>query len=90
MTLAALPLAALPFHTEPVTRLPAPPLICWIDFKWLMGGEGHRVNLERLQCDADYARCCLALAQASGSATLRWAASRLAAAVQAMPESAAG
>ena len=77
MTMIALPLAPAPAEL--------PPLIRWIDFKWLMAGEGHRVHLERLQVDSDYARRCLALAEASRSATLRWAAGRLAAAVLAMP-----
>ncbi len=64
-------------QATPTAQPLAPPLIEWIDFKWLMAGEGHRVSIERLQDDASYANSCLALASASRSATLRWAAARL-------------
>ncbi len=57
---------------------PAPELIEFVDFKWLMAGEGHRIDLGRLQCEPAYARGCLALAGGSTSATLRQAATRLA------------
>jgi len=56
----------------------APELIEFVDFKWLMAGEGHRVDLDRLQCEPAYIRGCLALAGGSTSATLRRAAERLA------------
>lgn len=46
-------------------------LVDIIDFKWLMAHEGHAVHVERLQQDADYARQCLALADASPTAALR-------------------
>ena len=56
----------------------APKLLEFVDFKWLMTGEGHRVDLDRLQCEPAYSRGCLALAGGSTSATLRRAADRLA------------
>ena len=49
-----------------------------IDFKWLMAGAGHRVHVERLQADRDYAAHCLALGVASQTPALRDAAQRLA------------
>ena len=56
----------------------APPeLLELVDFKWLMAGEGHRVDLDRLRADSPYIRGCLALAAGSRSATLRQAAQRL-------------
>jgi hypothetical protein len=55
----------------------APDLLTWIDFKWLMAAEGHRVHLERLQADHDYALRCLRMGTASRSGTLRACASRL-------------
>lgn len=48
-----------------------------IGFKWLMAHEGHVVYVDRLQQDADYARVCLALADASPTPTLRAAAASL-------------
>ncbi len=70
----------------PVKPLPAPiteandsppGLLAFVDFKWLMAGEGHRIDLDRLQQEPVYARACLALAAGSSSATLRHAARRL-------------
>lgn len=55
----------------------APALLDIIDFKWMMAAEGHRVHVERLQADPDYARHCLGLAAASASTMLRDAAQRL-------------
>ena len=55
----------------------APELLDLVDFKWLMAGEGHRIDLDRLRGDSPYIRGCLALAAGSGSATLRQAAQRL-------------
>lgn len=49
-----------------------------IDFKWLMAGDGHRVHVERLQTDRDYACACLALAAGSRVQALRDTAARLA------------
>lgn len=59
-----------------------PSLVDIIDFKWLMAGEGHRVHVQRLQSDPDYASQCLATAAASGQALLVAAAHRLAAQVR--------
>ncbi len=56
----------------------APELLQFVDFKWLMVGEGHCVDLDRLQHDRAYHRGCLALAAGSRSATLRRAGERLA------------
>jgi hypothetical protein len=61
-----------------------------IDFKWLMAGDGHRVHVERLQADADYAGRCLALGAASHTPALRDATQRLAAALNLPPPVAAG
>ena len=59
--------------------LAAPPaLLEFVDFKWLMAGEGHLVDLDRLQRESAYARGCLSLASGSTSATLRRVAERLA------------
>ena len=56
-------------------------LVQIIDFKWLMAGEGHRVHVEHLQTDRDYACACLALAGASRVKALRDTAARLASAL---------
>jgi hypothetical protein len=53
-------------------------LLDYVDFKWLMAGEGHCIDLDRLSQDHAYACGCLALARGSASATLRSAAARLA------------
>ena len=66
-------LAVGPHHTA------APPeLVEFVDFKWLMAGQGHPIDLDRLQAEPAYTRGCLALAGGSTSATLRRAAERLA------------
>ena len=60
---------------------PAPctaPLVEIIDFKWLMAGDGHRVHVEQLQTDRDYACACLVLASGSRVKALRDTAARLA------------
>jgi hypothetical protein len=49
-----------------------------IDFKWLMAGDGHRVHVEHLQNDREYARRCLTVAAASRIGTLRDTALRMA------------
>ena len=54
-----------------------PELLDLVDFKWLMAGEGHRIDLDRLRVDGPYIRGCLALAAGSRSSTLRQAAQRL-------------
>ncbi|MDP1532038.1 MAG: hypothetical protein Q8N44_09535 [Rubrivivax sp.] len=56
-----------------------------IDLKWLLAGEGHRVHVERLQTEPDYARECLALAAASASEAVRAAALRLQARLDTSP-----
>lgn len=56
-------------------------LVDIIDFKWLMAGDGHRVHVERLQTDRDYAGRCLAHGAASRTPALRDAARRLATAL---------
>jgi hypothetical protein len=62
-------------------RLPAEQaavaLVDLTGFKWLMAHEGHVVHTDRLQQDGDYARVCLALADASPTPTLRAAAAAL-------------
>jgi hypothetical protein len=52
-----------------------------IDFKWLMAGDGHRVHVEHLQADREYAGACLALAAGSRIQALRETAARLAGAL---------
>lgn len=56
---------------------PAEQLVDCVDLKWLMACEGRRVDLSRLQSDADYARQCLAQALVSPSSVLRQLALRL-------------
>jgi hypothetical protein len=58
-------------------QLCSPSLLDIIDFKWLMAGEGHRVHVQRLQSDPDYASQCLATAAASRQELLVDAAQRL-------------
>lgn len=53
-------------------------LMDFVDFKWLMSGEGHWIDLDRLRDDRAYGCGCLALARDSASATLRAAGARLA------------
>lgn len=48
-----------------------------VDFKWLMAGEGHRIDVSRLQRDRAYARGCIALANASTCSALREAGLRM-------------
>ncbi len=56
---------------------PAPALSEWIGFKWLMGVQGHRVDVQRLQCDSEYALTCLAQACGGRDPVLRAYAERL-------------
>lgn len=65
---------------KPATAPPS--LVAIIDFKWLMAGDGHRVHVERLQDDRDYAGACLALGAASRINALRDSTRRLARALQ--------
>lgn len=53
----------------------------YVDFKWLMAGEGYRVDAQRMQTDAEYACRCADLALQSGSLLLRALAGRLVARV---------
>ena len=50
-----------------------------IDLKWLLAGDGHRVHVERLLAEPDYARRCLAQAARSAEPATRDAARRIAA-----------
>lgn len=61
------------FHDEPVQ----PQLVDFVDFKWLMASQGHRVDAQRMQSDPDYAMQCLALAHGSTSKLLCSVAERL-------------
>jgi hypothetical protein len=75
---------AFPYATLPAVNSPEPcaaSLVEIIDFKWLMAGDGHRVHVEHLQTDRDYASACLALASGSREKALRDAAARLAGAL---------
>jgi len=72
---------AYPYATMPTVTSPEPcaaSLVEIIDFKWLMAGDGHRVHVEHLQTDRDYACACLALASGSRVKALRDTAARLA------------
>lgn len=60
------------------TTAPACELLDVIDLKWLLAGDGHRVHVERLLTDADYARSCLVWANASLKPATRAAAQRIA------------
>ena len=63
-------LAFDPVHSEPQ-------LVDFVDFKWLLANEGHRVDVPRMQCDPSYAQRCLALALDSHSALLHRCARKL-------------
>ena len=65
-------------HPAASAQAGPPELLDLVDFKWLMAGAGHRIDLDRLRGDSPYIRGCLALAASSRSATLRQAAQRLA------------
>jgi hypothetical protein len=60
------------------TTAPACELLDVIDLKWLLAGDGHRVHVERLLTEADYARSCLVWANASPKPATRAAAQRIA------------
>jgi hypothetical protein len=55
----------------------APGLPEWVGLKWLMGLQGHRVDVGRLQGDPDYAATCLAQACGALDPALRGYAERL-------------
>jgi hypothetical protein len=61
------------FRTQP----PASLLVDYVDLKWLMASEGHRIDLARLQCDLAYVRQCLAVALGARSDVLRHLAGKL-------------
>ena len=67
-----------PMNTVTSPEPCAASLVEIIDFKWLMAGDGHRVHVERLQTDRDYACACLVLASGSRVEALRDTAARLA------------
>ncbi len=80
--LTRLPLKLRPASAASACAQTAPPeLLEFVDFKWLMAGEGHAIDLDRLQRESAYARGCMALAGGSTSATLRRAGERLASAM---------
>lgn len=47
------------------------------EFRWLMAGDGHDVDIGRLRADRAYARGCLALARGSTAPELQAAADGL-------------
>lgn len=55
----------------------SPALSEWVGLKWLMGLQGRRVDVARLQGDPDYARCCLDEACACADPAVRDYAARL-------------
>lgn len=56
----------------------SPALLDIIDLKWLLAGDGHRVHVERVLNDPEYARRCLLLALGSPNEAAQRAARRLA------------
>ena len=70
--------SALPAHQVPHPLANGAELLDYVDFKWLMAGEGHWIDLDRLHRDRAYACGCLALARDSASHTLRSAGARVA------------
>ena len=55
----------------------APALPEWVGLKWLMGLQGRRVDVGRLQCDSAYAQACLDEACGCADPALRDYAQRL-------------
>jgi hypothetical protein len=55
----------------------APALPEWVGFKWLMGLQGHRLDVGRLQDDPAYALDCLLQASRGPDPALRAYAERL-------------
>lgn len=72
------PNVPIPMNTTSAREQASLELVEIIDFKWLMSHEGHRVHVERMQTDRDYARDCVARAAASQVAALRQSAVRIA------------
>jgi hypothetical protein len=52
-------------------------LLDWVDFKWLMAGDGCAVDLDRLCSDTSYASNCVDRALASAQPMLRRLAQRI-------------
>jgi hypothetical protein len=75
-------------NTMTLPEMPTLDLLEIIDFKWLMAHEGHRVHVERLQADPEYARACLALGTASTHKALQMVAQRICARLGITPHSA--
>lgn len=76
----ATPAARMPAPTAPLPTYPgadAPALPEWVGLKWMMGQQGRRVDVARLQGDADYARGCLDEACRCADPALRDYAGRL-------------
>lgn len=67
------PVPALP-PTPPADAATVATAAALADFQWQMAGDGHGVDLARLQQDRAYARGCLALARGSTSPDLQQAA----------------
>lgn len=64
--------------TDEVTRVDAcVSLLAEVDFKWLLAGQGHWIDLARFRCDSVYAAGLIALALASNSSALRECAALL-------------
>ena len=61
-------------HASPAS---GPALSEWVGLKWLMGLQGRRVDVARLQDDPDYARGCLDEACTCADPALRDYAQRL-------------
>jgi hypothetical protein len=70
-------------HSSPDAPTPqsrhadGPGLPEWVGFKWLMGLQGLRVDVHRLQCDSEYALTCLERACSGSDPALRSYAERL-------------
>ncbi|EHR69188.1 hypothetical protein BurJ1DRAFT_0291 [Burkholderiales bacterium JOSHI_001] len=62
----------------PTAESHAPFLMEIIQFKWLMVGAGHRVHVERMQSDRDYAQHCLQLGADARLDSVRHCAHQLA------------
>src|SRR5450830_98680 len=64
--------------TDEVTRAEAcVSLLAEVDFKWLMAGQGHWIDLARFRSDSSYAAGLIRLALASKSFALRECAALL-------------
>ncbi|MDT7836337.1 hypothetical protein [Aquabacterium sp. OR-4] len=68
----------MPLDAPPLPALSPDEAEALSEFRWLMVGDGHDVDLDRLRHDRAYARGCLALARGSTTPALQGAAARLA------------